>query len=72
MFMIEYKDLSWWYWVVTAVLLTLGLAGNEMGFILAMGLTLFQLAHFSMRERSMTRTSSTPAKLPPSGVNAGD
>jgi hypothetical protein len=37
MFMIDYKEPSWWYWVVTAGLLTAGVAGNETGFILAYG-----------------------------------
>ena len=53
MLMIEYKDISWWYWVVTAGLLTAGVTGNEIGFMLAMGLTLFQLAHFLLCERSI-------------------
>jgi len=54
MFMIEYKELSWWYWVVTAGLLTAGVTGNEIGFMLAMGLTVFQLVHAFLRERSIT------------------
>jgi hypothetical protein len=53
MFMIDYKELSWWYWIVTAVLLTAGLAGNETAFLLAMGLTVFQLVHFTLREGSI-------------------
>ena len=54
MFMIDYKEPSWWYWVVTAGFLTAGVAGHEMGFMLAIGLTVFQLVHFSFRERSIT------------------
>ena len=53
MLMIEYKDISWWYWVVTAGLLTAGVTGHEIGFMLAMGLTLFQLSHFLLCERSI-------------------
>ncbi len=53
MFMIEYKDIGWWYWLVTAILLTFGVLGNELGFILAMGLTSFQLLHYSIREKSI-------------------
>ena len=41
MFMIDYKDLSWWYWLVTACLLTAGVAGYPLGFALAIGLTVF-------------------------------
>ncbi len=54
MFMIDYKELSWWYWLVTACLLTAGVAGYQIGFILAIGLTVFQLMHFMIREHSIT------------------
>lgn len=53
MFMIEYKDIGWWYWLVTAILLTIGLLGNELGFALAIGLTIFQLVHYIIREKSI-------------------
>lgn len=52
--MIDYKELSWWYWLVTACLLTAGVTGHPIGFILAIGLTVFQLIHFTMREHSIT------------------
>jgi hypothetical protein len=52
--MIEYKDIGWRYWVVTAGLLTYGVLGNPIGFMLAIGLTVFQLFHFIVRERSIT------------------
>ena len=54
MLMIEYKDVGWWYWLVTAGLLTFGLSGNQIGFMLAIGLTITQLIHFVFRERSIT------------------
>ena len=54
MFMIDYKALNWWYWFVTACLLTAGLAGYKIGFALAIGLSLIQLIHFTIREQSMT------------------
>lgn len=54
MFMINYKELSWWYWLLTACLLSAGVAGYPIGFLLAIGLTVFQLAHFTLRERGMT------------------
>jgi len=53
MFMIEYKELSWWYWLATACMLTAGVAGFKIGFLLAIGLTVFQLIHFSIRENSI-------------------
>lgn len=52
--MIDYKELSWQYWLVTACLLTAGVAGYQQGFVLAIGLTLIQLVHFMLRERSIT------------------
>ena len=54
MFMIEYRDTGWWYWLVTACLLTAGVAGYPIGSILAIGLTAFQLCHFIIREGSIT------------------
>ena len=54
MFMIDYKELSWWYWFVTACLLTAGVAGYQIGFFLAVGLTVFQLIHFTIREYSIS------------------
>ena len=54
MFMIDYKELTWWYWFGTACLLTAGVAGYQIGFVLAIGLSLIQLAHFVLRERSVT------------------
>lgn len=54
MLMIDYRELSWWYWLVTACLLTGGVAGYEQGFDLAIGLTLIQLAHFGRRDGSLT------------------
>jgi len=54
MFMIDYKELSWWYWFVTACLLAAGVAGYQIGFFLAVGLTVFQLIHFTIREHSIS------------------
>lgn len=53
MFMIDYKRLSWWYWLVTACLLTAGVAGYPFGFTLAIGVTVFQLIHFTLREHGI-------------------
>ena len=54
MFMLEYRAISWWYWLVTVGLLTAGVSGWPTGFLLAIGLTVFQLIHFTIRERSIT------------------
>ncbi|MBC8210513.1 MAG: hypothetical protein H8E21_05545 [Gammaproteobacteria bacterium] len=52
MLMIEYKDIGWWYWLVTAWLLTFAVSGISIGFMLAIGLTIFQLIHFIIREQN--------------------
>ena len=54
MFMIDYKELSWWYWLATACMLSAGVAGFPTGFLLAISLTVFQLIHFIIREGSIT------------------
>ncbi len=52
MLMIDYKQRNWWYWLVTAGLLTAGVAGAPIGLELAIGLTAVQLLDFMLRERS--------------------
>ncbi|MBQ0724740.1 MAG: hypothetical protein KBT50_03265 [Cycloclasticus sp.] len=52
--MIEHKDIGWWYWLVTAGLLSYGVFGHFIGFLLAIGLTIVQLIHFIIREKSIT------------------
>ncbi len=54
MFMIEYKDIGWRYWLVTAILLTFGVLGEPIGFILAISLTVIQLIHFIIKDRNIT------------------
>ena len=54
MFMIELRDIGWWYWLITAGLLTMGLLVDASGFLIAMALTVFQLFHFLFRERSVS------------------
>jgi len=53
MLMLEYKDIGWWYWLVTAGLLSYGVAGDTTGFMLAIGLTVFQLIHFIILQRGI-------------------
>ena len=52
--MILYREVSWWYWAVTAVLLIIGLAGRFEAFLLATALSAVQVAHFRLREGSFT------------------
>ncbi len=51
--MIHYRRISWWYWLVTACLLTAGVSGYGAGFVLAILLTFLQLVHFTVREGSV-------------------
>lgn len=50
--MILYREISWWYWAVTSVLLIVGLAGRFEAFYLAIVLSAFQVVHFRLREGS--------------------
>jgi hypothetical protein len=54
MFMIEYRDVGWWYWLLTACLLTIGVSGNSAAFLFAIGLTVVQLLHFVIREHGIS------------------
>ncbi|MFP3874595.1 MAG: hypothetical protein ACLFQT_10350 [Thiohalophilus sp.] len=53
MFLLEYRTLSWWYWLVTAGFLSAGVLGWVPGFYVAIGITVFQLIHFLLRERRL-------------------
>ena len=48
--MILYREVSWWYWAVTAVLLIVGLTGVFACFYLAAVLGVVQVVHFRLRE----------------------
>lgn len=54
MFLIEYRRMSWWYWLVTVLFLTAGVAGFPGAFSYAIGLTVIQLVHFTILEKSLT------------------
>jgi hypothetical protein len=47
--MILYREISWWYWAVTTVLLMIGLTGRIEAFYLATALSAIQLVHFRLR-----------------------
>jgi hypothetical protein len=51
--MIEYRSISWWCWLMTVSLLTAGVCGWALGFLLAIGLTVIQLIHFTFLSRSV-------------------
>lgn len=54
MLMMEYHSRSWWYWLATVCLLTVGVSGWPTAFLLAIGLTVVQLLDFGVRERRVT------------------
>ena len=51
-FYLLFYDWTWWVWLVTAVLLVLGLFGRPMAFIAAMVVTLVQCIVMLLREGS--------------------
>lgn len=51
--MYRIKQLSWWYWLATGLLLAGGLAGCPLGMEPPIGLTIVQILHFSIREGSL-------------------
>lgn len=48
--MIFYREVSWWYWAATAVLLIIGLLGRFEAFQLAVALSVVQIIHFRLRQ----------------------
>jgi len=48
------RDLDWWYWLATDLLLVAGLAGWRWGMLPVIGLTLVQVLHYLARERRVT------------------
>jgi hypothetical protein len=52
--MILYREISWWYWAVTTVLLIIGLAGRFEAFYLATALSAIQVVHFRLSHGSFS------------------
>lgn len=50
--MLMYREISWWYWSVTTILLFSGLAGQPEGYWLAIALSALQIVHFRLRDHS--------------------
>lgn len=46
MFMIDYGELIWWYWFLSACFLSCGTAGHLWGFVWAIILTGMQIVHY--------------------------
>ena len=54
MFKLELKDTGWWFWVITAVFLSVGVSGLKISFLFAISFTIFQLIYFSIKFKSIT------------------
>jgi hypothetical protein len=52
--MINWRDVSWWYWAAEAGLLIAGLAWRFEAFYAAAALAVVQVVHFGLREKSLT------------------
>lgn len=54
MLMVDFRDIGWWYWLVTGLLLTVAIVGAPIGFDLAIGLaialSIIQIVHYYLRE----------------------
>jgi len=51
---IRYRHFDWWYWLVICIGIGAGLAGWRGGFQLCAATSALQLAHFIIRDRSLT------------------
>ncbi|PLY03704.1 MAG: hypothetical protein C0622_04125 [Desulfuromonas sp.] len=54
MLMLDVKKESWWFWLVSAALLTVGVLGRPDFFRLTILLTVIQLVYFSLKLKSVT------------------
>jgi len=54
LFMMQPKELSWWYWLASAALLVLWVAGRAEAPWLLGGLSLVQIVHFGLKEKGLS------------------
>ncbi|MDA2921451.1 hypothetical protein MYX76_18500, partial [Desulfobacterota bacterium AH_259_B03_O07] len=52
--MIMYRRISWWYWLASSVLLTIGLFVWFPAFYILIALSAVQVFHYSIRDNSIT------------------
>lgn len=53
MLLIEYRELSWWYWLLIASCLLAGVTAWPEGVLFALGVAAIQLVHFFVLEHSI-------------------
>lgn len=51
--MLEYKKISWWFWLATAIFLLFGVLGAPIFFKLAILITIIQTIYFSIKLKSI-------------------
>ena len=51
--MLPKQDIIWWFWLLTIPFLTVGLLGEQQGFVIAIALTTVQIACFYWREKQL-------------------
>lgn len=51
--MLEFKDIGWWFWLVTGGLLSAGLLGHPLFFERAIGFSLFQMVYFMISDQDV-------------------
>ena len=54
MFMLDYKDLSWWYWLASTACLWFAVTVEPSAYHAAIGIGVWQLFHFAFREQSLS------------------
>ncbi len=52
-FMIQLEKITWWYWLASVLLLTIGLLGNPGAFYFLIVLCFIQVVHFGILDQSI-------------------
>lgn len=55
MFMFDYKDYGWWYWLASTICLWVAVTVNPLAYELALIIATVQLVHFSFAEGGLTK-----------------
>ena len=55
MFMFDYKDHGWWYWLASTVCLWVAVTVNPFAYEVALIIAVVQLVHFSFAEGGLTK-----------------
>ncbi len=50
---VKYRDFAWWIWLATLFAIAVGLAGYREGYMASAVISLFNLAYFIVRDKSL-------------------